>query len=193
MHQLNVTTCADVSCTQAKLRIKWTSLMQILNCSMLGCRKSTVLVSAFLVKQLREETGAGMMDCKKARAETEGDLEKPQAYLIKKGLSSADKKSGRLAEEGRIVNGETDFVGRSEKFKELVDDLAMQVAFWSTGSVCYEGNLSLLEKPFIKDDSVSVKNLVRRTTILPAFVRQLRDETGAGMMECKNPLSESEG
>ncbi|RHN52955.1 putative translation elongation factor EFTs/EF1B [Medicago truncatula] len=65
-------------------------------------RKSTVLVSAFLVKQLREETGAGMMDCKKARAETEGDLEKPQAYLIKKGLSSADKKSGRLAEEGRI-------------------------------------------------------------------------------------------
>lgn len=61
------------------------------------------------------------------------------------------------------MNGETDFVGRSEKFKELVDDLAMQVAFWSTGSVCHEGNLSLLEKPFIKDDSVSVKNLVRRS------------------------------
>ncbi|KAJ6435406.1 hypothetical protein OIU84_000572 [Salix udensis] len=100
-----------------------------------------VVVSAALVKQLREETGAGMMDCKKALSETEGDLEKAQEYLRKKGLSAADKKSSRLAAEGRIgsyihdsrigvlieVNCETDFVGRSEKFKELVDDLAMQV------------------------------------------------------------------
>ncbi|XP_028797937.1 uncharacterized protein LOC114753570 [Neltuma alba] len=98
-------------------------------------------VSAALVKQLREETGAGMMDCKKALAETGGDLQKAQEYLRKKGLSSAEKKSSRLAAEGRIgsyihdsrigvlieVNCETDFVGRSEKFKELVDDLAMQV------------------------------------------------------------------
>lgn len=112
MHQLNVTRCVDVSCTQAKLRIKWTCLIQILNCSMLGCRKSTVLVSAFLVKQLREETGAGMMDGKKARAETEGDLEKPQAYLRKKGLSSADKISGRLAEEGRIGTYHSRFTHR---------------------------------------------------------------------------------
>ncbi|KAJ4970210.1 hypothetical protein NE237_003309 [Protea cynaroides] len=101
----------------------------------------TVTVSAALVKQLREETGAGMMDCKKALAETGGNLEKAQEYLRKKGLSTADKKSSRLAAEGRIgsyihdsrigvlieVNCETDFVGRSEKFKELVDDLAMQV------------------------------------------------------------------
>ncbi|KAK4754981.1 hypothetical protein SAY87_008738 [Trapa incisa] len=101
----------------------------------------TVAVSVALVKQLREETGAGMMDCKKALAETGGDLEKAQEYLRKKGLSTADKKSSRLAAEGRIgsyihdsrigvlieVNCETDFVGRSEKFKELVDDLAMQV------------------------------------------------------------------
>lgn len=98
-------------------------------------------ISAALVKQLREETGAGMMDCKKALSETGGDLEKAQEYLRKKGLSTADKKSSRLAAEGRIgsyihdsrigvlieVNCETDFVGRSEKFKELVDDLAMQV------------------------------------------------------------------
>jgi len=148
---LNVTTSVGVSCTctQEKLRKKWMSLMQILNCSMLGCRKSTVLISASLVKQLREETGAGMMDCKKALAETEGDLEKAQAYLRKMGLSSADKKSGRVAAEGRIgtfihdshigvlieVNCETDFFGRSEKFKELVDDLVMQVCL-STGSVC---------------------------------------------------------
>ncbi|GAA0185845.1 translation elongation factor [Lithospermum erythrorhizon] len=100
-----------------------------------------VAVSAALVKQLREETGAGMMDCKKALSETGGNLEEAQAYLRKKGLSAADKKSSRLAAEGRIgayihdsrigvlieVNCETDFVGRSEKFKELVDDLAMQV------------------------------------------------------------------
>ncbi|XP_074280937.1 polyprotein of EF-Ts, chloroplastic [Silene latifolia] len=103
---------------------------------------ATVAVSAALVKQLREETGAGMMDCKKALSETGGDLEKAQEYLRKKGLSSAEKKSTRLAAEGRIgtyihdarigvlieVNCETDFVGRSENFKELVDDLAMQVA-----------------------------------------------------------------
>ncbi|KAJ6824582.1 uncharacterized protein M6B38_381550 [Iris pallida] len=100
-----------------------------------------VAVSAAMVKQLREESGAGMMDCKKALKETGGDLEKAQEYLRKKGLSSADKKSSRLAAEGRIssyihdarigvlieVNSETDFVGRNEKFKELVDDLAMQV------------------------------------------------------------------
>lgn len=111
--------------------------MQVLNCSMLFGRKSTVVVLASFVKQLREETGAWMMYCKKSLAETEGDLEKVQAYLRKKGLSSADKKSGRRVAEGRIgayihdshigvlieVNCKTDFVGRSEKFKELVDDL----------------------------------------------------------------------
>ncbi|KAG6431756.1 hypothetical protein SASPL_109839 [Salvia splendens] len=99
-------------------------------------------VSAALVKQLREETGAGMMDCKKALSETGGDLEKAHEYLRKKGLAAADKKSSRIAAEGRIgsyihdsrigvlieVNCETDFVGRSENFKELVEDLAMQVA-----------------------------------------------------------------
>ncbi|GAV91186.1 S1 domain-containing protein/UBA domain-containing protein/EF_TS domain-containing protein [Cephalotus follicularis] len=104
-------------------------------------KPQAVTVSATLVKQLRDETGAGMMDCKKALSETGGDLEKAQDYLRKKGLSTADKKSSRLAAEGRIgayihdsrigalieVNCETDFVGRSEKFKELVADLAMQV------------------------------------------------------------------
>ncbi|KAL5079730.1 hypothetical protein RYX36_008151 [Vicia faba] len=181
-------------------------------------KKSTVTISASLVKQLREETGAGMMDCKKALAETEGDLEKAQVYLRKKGLSSADKKSGRLAAEGRIgtyihdsrigvlieVNCETDFVGRSEKFKELVDDLAMQVVacpqvqFVSIEDIPETtvkkekelemqredlaskpenirekivegriskrlGELALLEQPFIKDDSVLVKDLVKQS------------------------------
>ncbi|EOA15439.1 hypothetical protein CARUB_v10004081mg [Capsella rubella] len=175
-------------------------------------------VSAALVKQLREETGAGMMDCKKALAETGGDLEKAQEFLRKKGLSSADKKSSRLAAEGRIgsyihdsrigvlieVNCETDFVGRSEKFKELVDDLAMQavanpqVQYVSIEDIPEEikqkekdiemqredllskpenirekivegriskrlGEWALLEQPFIKDDSVLVKDLVKQT------------------------------
>ncbi|KAJ1265612.1 hypothetical protein BS78_08G089800 [Paspalum vaginatum] len=104
-------------------------------------KKPAVAVSAALVKQLRDETGAGMMDCKKALAESGGDLQKAQEFLRKKGLSSADKKSSRLAAEGLIgsyihdnrigcmieVNSETDFVARNEKFKELVNDLAMQV------------------------------------------------------------------
>lgn len=99
-------------------------------------------ISPALVKQLREESGAGMMDCKKALAETGGDIAKAQEFLRKKGLASADKKSSRATAEGRIgsyihdnrigvlveVNCETDFVSRGEIFKELVDDLAMQVA-----------------------------------------------------------------
>ncbi|KAK8967159.1 hypothetical protein KSP40_PGU011869 [Platanthera guangdongensis] len=101
----------------------------------------TAAIPVALVKQLREETGAGMMDCQKALTETGGNLEKAHEYLRKKGLSSADKKSSRPAAEGRIssyvhdsrigclieVNSETDFVGRNEKFVELVDDLSMQV------------------------------------------------------------------
>ncbi|GJZ36001.1 nucleic acid-binding, OB-fold protein [Tanacetum coccineum] len=102
----------------------------------------TATIAPALVKQLREETGAGMMDCKKALAETEGDLVKAQEYLRKKGLASADKKASRATAEGRIgsyihdsrigvlveVNCETDFVSRGDIFKELVNDLAMQVA-----------------------------------------------------------------
>lgn len=94
------------------------------------------------MKQLREETGAGMMDCKKALSETGGDIVKAQEFLRKKGLASADKKASRATAEGRIgsyihdsrigvlieVNCETDFVSRGEIFKELVEDLAMQVA-----------------------------------------------------------------
>uniref|UniRef100_A0A0R0LAV7 Elongation factor Ts, mitochondrial n=1 Tax=Glycine max TaxID=3847 RepID=A0A0R0LAV7_SOYBN len=103
---------------------------------------TTATISPALVKQLREETGAGMMDCKKALSETGGDIIKAQEYLRKKGLSSADKKASRVTAEGRIgsyihdsrigvlveVNCETDFVSRGEIFKELVDDIAMQVA-----------------------------------------------------------------
>jgi elongation factor Ts len=99
-------------------------------------------VSAATVKQLRDATGAGMMECKKALAACENDVGKATEYLRKKGLASADKKSGRIASEGLIgsyihdgrigvlleVNSETDFVARSKEFKELVANIAMQVA-----------------------------------------------------------------
>jgi elongation factor Ts len=108
-------------------------------------RKPAVAVSASFAKQLRDETGVGMMGCKKALAESDGDLQKAQEFLRKKGLSSADKKSSRLATEGLIgsyihdsridcmieVNSETDFVARNDKFRELVNDLVMQI-LWST-------------------------------------------------------------
>jgi elongation factor Ts len=90
-------------------------------------------ITAGLVKELREKTGAGMMDCKKALAETKGNLEEAVDWLRKKGLSAAAKKSGRIAAEGLVgvvangargavveVNAETDFVARNEKFQDFV-------------------------------------------------------------------------
>ncbi|MEQ8736289.1 MAG: translation elongation factor Ts [Rhodospirillaceae bacterium] len=100
-------------------------------------------ITAALVKELREKTGAGMMDCKKALAETDGDLEGAVDWLRKKGLSAAAKKSGRVAADGLIgvavdgtkgvmleVNAETDFVGRNDSFQGFVEaatQLALQV------------------------------------------------------------------
>jgi elongation factor Ts len=100
-------------------------------------------ISASLVKDLREKTGAGMMDCKKALVEAAGDFEKAVDYLRKKGIASASKKLGRLTKEGAVtsyihgegkvgvlleVNCETDFVARTEQFRQLVKDIAMHVA-----------------------------------------------------------------
>ncbi len=100
-------------------------------------------VSATAVKDLREKTGAGMMDCKKALVESGGDFEKAEEWLRQKGLSAAAKKSTRVASEGAIgsyvhmggkigvlveVNCETDFVARNEVFQQFVKDVAMQVA-----------------------------------------------------------------
>lgn len=98
-------------------------------------------VTAAMVKELREKTGAGMMDCKKALAESQGDFAKAEEYLRKKGIAGAERKAGRIAGEGLIgtyvhggrlgaiveVNCETDFVARNEDFQRLVKDLAMQV------------------------------------------------------------------
>jgi elongation factor Ts len=100
-------------------------------------------ISAQSVKELREKTGAGMMDCKKALTEANGDMEQAIVILRKKGLASAQKKAGRVAAEGMIghyihmggkigvlveVNCETDFAGRSDDFQAIVKDLAMHIA-----------------------------------------------------------------
>jgi elongation factor Ts len=98
-------------------------------------------ITSEMVKTLREKTGAGMMECKRALTESEGDFEKAVSLLRQKGLASAEKKSGRLTSEGAIgsyihmgkigsmveVNCETDFVARTDDFKELVKDIAMHI------------------------------------------------------------------
>jgi len=100
-------------------------------------------ISAGLVKDLREKTGAGMMDCKKALTEASGDFEKAIEYLRKKGIASASKKAGRATKEGAVasyihgegrvgvlveINCETDFVARTEQFKAFVRDVSMHIA-----------------------------------------------------------------
>ena len=100
-------------------------------------------ITAQMVKELRERTGAGMMDCKKALQENEGDLDKSIDFLRKKGIASAEKKAGRVAAEGAVgsyihgngsigvlveVNCETDFVARTDEFQALVRDIAMHIA-----------------------------------------------------------------
>lgn len=102
-----------------------------------------VEISSETVKTLREKTGCGMMDCKKALLETDGDTDKAVDFLRKKGLASADKKAGRTAAQGMIksyihlnakigvlleLNCETDFVARNPEFDVLANDIAMQIA-----------------------------------------------------------------
>jgi elongation factor Ts len=100
-------------------------------------------ITAKLVKELRDKTGAGMMDCKNALAETKGDLEKATKVLREKGIAKAASKAGRTAKEGAVVsyihpgdklgvlieiNCETDFVARTDDFKKLAKNIALQVA-----------------------------------------------------------------
>jgi elongation factor Ts len=176
-------------------------------------------ISAKLVKELRDKTGAGMMDCKKALTANDGDVEKSIEWLRKKGLAGADKKAGRVASEGLVgsyihtggrvgvlveVNCETDFVARREEFQNLVRNVAMQIA--ACPNVEYVkvedipadvverekaiemgkddlGNkpenikekivqgridkrlkeLSLMDQPFIRDQNISVEELVKQT------------------------------
>jgi elongation factor Ts len=101
------------------------------------------MITADLVKTLRERTGAGMMDCKKALTQTDGNIDKAIEFLREKGLAAAAKKSGRIASEGLVesyihgggrigvlveVNIETDFAAKNEEFTSFVKDVAMQIA-----------------------------------------------------------------
>jgi elongation factor Ts len=126
-------------------------------------------VSASMVKELRERTGAGMMDCKKALAESDGDINKAADYLREKGLAAAAKKAGRIAAEGLVesyihgggrigvlveVNCETDFVAKTDEYRALVRDIAMQIA---------------AAKPeFVKKEDVPSEDLEHEKSILRA-------------------------
>jgi elongation factor Ts len=173
-------------------------------------------ITAALVKQLRDKTGAGMLDCKKALEEAGGDLAEAEVVLRKKGMSSASKRTSRAALQGQVgayihpgsqlgvlveVNCETDFVARTPDFQDLVKDIAMQIAAADPrylrreevpGHVLdkekeiardraraegkpekvldkiVEGRLAkfyeevcLMEQPFIKDNSVTIEQLVK--------------------------------
>ncbi|AVO02410.1 translation elongation factor Ts [Staphylococcus simulans] len=120
-------------------------------------------ITAKLVKELRERTGAGMMDCKKALVETDGDIEKAIDYLREKGIAKAAKKADRIAAEGMTyvgvngndaviveINSETDFVARNEGFQELVKEIANQILETKPESVD-----ALLETKLSTGDTVS--------------------------------------
>jgi elongation factor Ts len=141
-------------------------------------------VSLDLIKELRERTGAGVMDCKRALEQSKGDLEGAEKYLAEQGIASAEKKAHRVTAQGLIdcyvhagrigaiveVNCETDFVARTEAFQTLVHDLAMQVVA-TNPKVVLESELPdgaeglptedvLMLQPFIKDPSKSIRQMV---------------------------------
>ncbi len=127
-------------------------------------------ISAGMVKELREKTGAGLMDCKRALTESAGDVEKAIDYLRQKGLASAAKKASRSATEGLIgsyihmdklgvmveINCETDFVARTDDFRELVKDIAMHIA--------------AANPPYISREDVSSETIEREKEIYRAQV-----------------------
>lgn len=139
-------------------------------------------ITAQMVKELRDKTGAGMMDAKKALVEVDGDMEKATEFLRQKGIASADKKMGRIAAEGRVesfvdenggalieVNCETDFVAKNDEFKELVVNLATAVQKLKSNDVdsflastCPESGKVISEGLKEKIASIGEKITVRR-------------------------------
>ena len=140
------------------------------------------------IKELREKTGAGVMDCKKALLDAEGNVEKATEILHKRGLAMAVKKADRTANEGIIeayvhlggrigvlveVNCETDFVARTQEFKELAHNLALQIAAMSPQALSPEDmseesdedpqTACLLLQPFIKDPNKTVQDIITET------------------------------
>ncbi len=149
------------------------------------------MVTASLVKELREKTGAGMMDCKKVLTETDGDLEKAAELLRERGIAKAAKKSGRVAAEGLVeafisedgkvgaiveVNAETDFVAKNEEFKTFVMDVAKQVvknnpatveALLAEPSIAVEGktvNEVLVDKIATIGENMTIRRFARFET-----------------------------
>ncbi|MEZ4500804.1 MAG: translation elongation factor Ts [Thermomicrobiales bacterium] len=154
-------------------------------------------ISAAQVKELRELTGAGIMECKRALEDAGGDLRKAEGLIMQQGLAKADKKAGRAAQQGIVepyihgggriaalveVNCETDFVARTEDFKSLAHDVAMQVAAMAPRYVSEQDvpeeawdelthefgdrkkaaeAVCLLSQPFIKDPKVTINELNR--------------------------------
>ena len=131
-------------------------------------------ISAGVVKELRERTGSGMMDCKKALAETNGDVEKAIDYLREKGLAKAAKKASRTASDGRIfhyvhnnfkvgalleLNSETDFVAKTDEFNALGHEIAMHI--------------TAANPLYLRPEEVPVEDLEREKEI---YRQQLRDE-----------------
>ena len=155
------------------------------------------MVTAALVKELREKTGAGMMDCKKVLTETDGDLEKASELLRERGIAKAAKKSGRIAAEGMVeayisddekvgaiveVNSETDFVAKNEEFRKFVMDVAKQVVKNNPKTV-----EDLLNEPAIFEDGKTVNEaLVGKIATIGENIsirRFARFETTDGLIE----------
>jgi elongation factor Ts len=128
-------------------------------------------ISATQVRDLREKTGAGMMDCKKALVETSGDFEKAVEYLRKKGIAKAAKKAGRATSQGSVgsyihaggsvgvlveVNCETDFVARTEQFQGFVKDLAMHIA---AASPLYVSETEVPSEVVAKEKEIAVAQM----------------------------------
>jgi elongation factor Ts len=148
-------------------------------------------ISAELVKRLREQTGAGFMDCKKALQEADGDLERATAILRERGLAAAARKSSREAREGLIssyihtggrvgvlieVNCETDFVARTDEFQKLVRDLAVQVAGLSPLYVDADSipasDLEAKKAELAADETVKAKPEVIRPQIIEGQLKK---------------------
>ena len=146
------------------------------------------MVSVDAIRALRNETGAGVMDCKRALEEADGDLTKAQDILREQGIASAAKKASRATNDGVIesyvhsggrigvlveVNCETDFVARTSEFKELAHNLAMQVAAMAPQHVDSEDvpegeevnpqEVCLMQQAFIRDPSKTIEDLLKET------------------------------
>jgi elongation factor Ts len=138
--------------------------------------------STELIKELREKTGAGIMECKRAIEDAVGDLVKAEQLIKERGLAMAEKKAGREAGQGLIdayihagrigamieLNCETDFVARTDDFRTLAREIAMQVAATnpsriSSQEASTDGDVPLLDQPYIRDGNKTVQDLVRET------------------------------